>query len=339
MNPTNIIPGWNWAIPVLPPCVPPPMTSDGSQMPLESLPNRSPQGYSRVHNCTRLVLQRMIVHIIPSYLLLDFLSTYMTQDPYFVVGPSNLPLPPHLASLPPVALYLSRALCCSFGILGMLHFLWNIGVLMITFLGSPILGLRAEPWHMPSLTGSFDAVLDRGLSGFWGSWWHQSFRFGFSASTEWMVRNGYLKKGSMQASLVGVLVAFAHSGFIHAMGSYTTLPQSRLWSPPLFFGLCAVGVILQRALSDRFKPQIRGLPRYVRRATNVVFTFGWLFATCGPFVDDFGGIGLFLFEPVPFSVLRWFGFGIPGDTAWRLLPDDSPMWYTGKRWWQSGIGI
>lgn len=230
-------------------------------------------------------------------------------------------------------------MCCFSGIIAALQLLWNFGAVMVTLLGPPLLGLRAEPWHMPTIGGSFVQVLDRGLGGFWGSWWHQSFRFGFTAPTRWMIRNGYLKKGSVQANVVGALVAFAQSSFLHVMGSYTTMPPSRLWNPPIFFMLAGVGVLVQHALSQALKPQIEKMPRYVRRAANLVFAATWLLSTCGPLFDDFGGIGLWLFEPVPFSVIRWLGYGIPGDSAWRLLPDDHPKWYTGKHWWQSGFGI
>lgn len=50
-----------------------------------------------------------------------------------------------------------------------------------------------EIWRYPCLFGGFVGnVLDRGLAGFWGGWWHQSFRVGFTGPIRWLVKMGVL---------------------------------------------------------------------------------------------------------------------------------------------------
>ncbi|ORY65810.1 membrane bound O-acyl transferase family-domain-containing protein [Pseudomassariella vexata] len=323
--------GWNWAIPVLPPYKP---------MPLSRMSNHSRFGYTRHTNRRDLVTERLIFNIIPSYLIIDFCATLITQDPYFILGPNhNYPLPPYLASLPPALLSIERTTLGFISILSALQLSWNFGVLCLALLFPPILGFRAHPWHLPSFQGSFTAVLDYGLKGFWGTWWHQSFRVGFSAPTQWLVNRGYVKKGSSGHAAVGALVAFALSGFVHASGSYSTVPKTRPWEPCIFFLLSGVGAQVQAMCSRMLKRQIEGLPRWARRAGNFAFTAVWLHFSCGFLFDDFGRSALFLYEPVPFSVMRWMGLGTPGDRWWRYDRDTFPHWYTGKHWWQCGVGI
>lgn len=333
--------GWNWAIHVLPPYRPPPWLDEEktSQVSLDSLPDRTAQGYSRCHSLKQFLLERLSYGIIPCYLIIDVLATFMTQDPYFILGPNDLPLPHKLAAMNPFVLSLRRTFFSFVAVIVALRLAWDFGAVLIALLGPPVLGFRAHPWHLPSMTGSFTQVLDRGLSGFWGSWWHQTFRFGFSAPTKWLIHNGYVKEKSTAATVVGALVAFVTSGFLHGTGSYTTIPETNVWGPPTFFFLSGVGTSLQSTLSKRLKKQIEKQPRWVRRAGNLLFTMIWLHISSKFLLDDFGRCGIWLWEPVPFSLTRALGYGIKGDTWSRWGPDDNPHWITMKHWWQSGVGI
>lgn len=264
----------------------------------------------------------------------------MRQDPYFVTGPEHVEaLPAALAALPPAVLALRRTMMGFAGILCGLWMAFNTGALALALLGPPVIGFLADPWHLPSMTGSFANVLDRGLAGFWGGWWHQSFRFGFAAPTAWLIRRGYLTAGSPAAALVGALVAFLQSAFLHGVGSYTTVPPTKPWEPAIFFFLSGVGGHLQYTLARTFRGPIAQLPRWLRRLGNLVFVFVWLHLTCHFLLDDFGRCGLWLWEPVPFSLVRWAGFGSKGDKWWRLDRDAFPHWYTGKHWWETGLAL
>lgn len=333
--------GWNWAIHVLPSYEPPPWLDEEKkcQAQLDSLPDRTRQGFTRCHTRSELLTERILKSILPCYLMIDVCATVMTQDPYFILGPNDLPLPPGLAEMNPFLLSLRRTSLSFVAILVALRLAWDFGAVLLALLCPPVLGFRVDPWHLPSMTGSFTEVLDRGLAGFWGSWWHQTFRFGFAAPTRWMVRRGYLREKSAAAAAVGALVAFVQSGFIHGMGSYTTVPETRWWEPPVFFFLSGVGAQLQAAASKALQPQIEAMPRWVRRAGNLLFVFAWLHVTCRFLVDDFGRCGIWLWEPVPFSLARWLGLGIPGDYWWRWTRDDTFTWISGKHWWDTGFGV
>jgi hypothetical protein len=283
----------------------------------------------------------MPFNIIPCYFILDFCAVFMTEDPYFILGPNDLPLPSHLASLHPILLSLRRTALSFVALLCALQMVWNFGALCLAFLCPPILGLRAHPWHLPTMYGSFTEVLDRGLAGFWGAWWHQTFRFGFAAPSRWLLRNGYIEKGTPLASFASAFVAFALSGFLHASGSYSTVPDhSKWWNPPLFFLFSAAGSVLQQYLARALRPWIVRMPRPVRRAGNLLFVAVWLHMTSWALFDDFGRCGLWLFEPVPVSLFRYLGIGNPHDRRiWRYDRDFFPQWYKGKHWWDSGLGI
>ena len=73
-------------------------------------------------------------------------------------------------------------------------------------------------------------------------------------------------------------------------------------------------------------------PWWVREGVNVVFVLGW-FQMTGPLVaDDFAATGIWLFEPVPISLVR----GVRGEGWWfggRLWV----RWYRGETWWDTGL--
>ncbi|KAI1208081.1 uncharacterized protein F4807DRAFT_164701 [Annulohypoxylon truncatum] len=336
--------GWNWAIPCLPPYEPPAEVGN-YQLPLSSVgPQRTKQGYSRCLTRKELFLNRLIYNILPNYIIADFCAVFMTADPYFILGPEhNKPLPPHLSSLSPFSLFLYRTTLSFAGTVCALSLLFSAGQIALALLPPfpQILRFRAHPWHLPTVNGSFAQVLDRGLAGFWGAWWHQTFRFGFSAPTRFFLRHKYLKPGSPAAQLTSAAFAFLTSGFLHASGSHSAVPShSRWYAPPLFFFLAGLGTTLQSRLSRLLAPYTKRLPRWARRAGNLAFVTVWMFATSWLLVDDFARCGIWLFEPVPVSVLRALGIGPVADRrVWRVDVGSLVRWYQGRRWWEVGIAI
>ncbi|KAJ1331342.1 Membrane bound O-acyl transferase family [Microdochium nivale] len=365
--------GWNCVIPSLPPYEPP-ASKDLKQLPLESLPNKSCSGFTRITDRKTFIYQTLLFRMLPAYVLIDVLAVLVTADPHFVVGPEqDLPLPRNLAALHPAARFMWRQLLALLGIISALQLLLNFGQLLTCLLCRPLLGFRAHPWHLPSVTGSFEQVLDRGLAGFWGSWWHQTFRFGFAAPTKWLLRNGYVKKGTFAADAASFTFAFAQSGFLHAAGSYTTVSATKWWMPPTTFLLSGLGMLLQKRLSplaallwqyvfasaannnnnNNNKETATATtttatplspPRWVRRAANLAFVLGWLSLTAWPLLEDFSRGGLWLFEPVPVSLARGLtGLGDPADRrVWRWADRDFyPHWYSsGPSWiWDIGVGV
>ncbi|KAI0508418.1 hypothetical protein F5B22DRAFT_659355 [Xylaria bambusicola] len=336
--------GWESAPSCLPPYKPPP-TIGPYQLPLEYGSHRSKQGYERTVSRRKLVLSRLFVDFLPSYIIVDVCAALMTSDPYFVAGPEHdHPLPPHLASLHPALLFLQRT---TLGFVAVIFALQCFGAMLLALYCPPILGFRAHPWHLPSFTGSFSQVTDRGLSGFWGAWWHQTFRVGFSAPTKWLLRLGYLpsprRHGGVSTLItpaVSAIMAFVQSGMIHAAGSYTSVPTTYYWGPPIFFALSGLGMVLQTMLSRGLQRRIERLPLWLRRLGNVAFTFLWLLATGWTLLDDFGRCGIWLWEPVPVSFSRAAGLGVD-RRVWRYDKDSLPRWHWGSwnRWWETGIAV
>ncbi len=280
--------------------------------------------------------------MLAGYVALDFCAVAMTVDPYFVFGPDppRRPLPAFLDRLPQTVLEAYRSGVSALGLLAALHVIFGLDQVLGCAVLGPLLGVRGELWNYPSAFGSFDQVLDRGLGGFWGGWWHQTFRSGFAAPALWLIRKGYLGPGVRSTRAVVGLVAFAQSGILHASGSITALPRTRCWQPLVFFLLSWAGIVLQETVCFAFEPQIRTLPRTCRRAGNLLFVLLWLHCTRWAIIDDMSRSALWLFEPVPISPLRWLGFGLPGDSWWRWDRDHLPKgWHTGKHWWESGIAL
>ena len=254
----------------LPPYYPPPYTPEGRQLPLSSLPNRSKQGYTRILSRREFLADRLFRDIIPGYLVLDLCAVLMMRDPYFVLGPDRNHKHDALALLlPPLLVTLRRTALSLIGVLSALHFVLNLAALCLCFLLRPVLGFRADPWHLPSIYGSFAQVLDRGLAGFWGGWWHQTFRFAFEAPARYLIarrrqqrRDGRRVEGALRETtpserFIISVCAFLQSGFLHAAGSYTTVSETKWWLPPLFFALAGLGTTLQQQLASTLRPQVR----------------------------------------------------------------------------------
>lgn len=340
--------GWTTSITSIPSFKRPDKPQSRELVDLSSIPITTKTGYAR-HLTVRSFLLSRLRHMLVGYLTLDICLVTMRHDPYFILGPDHgLSLPTYLISLPKPVLELYRTTLSLGIILSALYMIFALGQVAQFLLCRrfPSLGCRGDLWQYPSVFGSFTSnVLDHGLAGFWGGWWHQTFRMAFIAPTDWMVANGILPKDKHHplTQFVGSLVAFGQSSILHAAGSWTSLPkEARPWSPPLFFLASLVGVMVQMGWCSAVlgKEGREMCPRWARRGGNLVFVLVWLHLTRWAFVDDLSRGGVWLFEPVPVSVVRMLGFGEAGDDAvWRWTPDERPKFWVGRRWWESGIAI
>lgn len=284
--------GWNFSIHSIPhPPLPkhlPNSTAHPVSARLDLIPLASRAGASRSCNYASFLRSRLL-HITLSWLTIDLLTLLIRQDPYFVYGPSDyssqhstLPLPPFLANspYPQLTTPLFRNLAAGAGIISGLHLYPSLLQLVVVY-AMP----AAELWQHPTLFGGFvPGVLDRGLAGFWGGWWHQTFRAGFVAPARWALcllhpshrhhhhqqRHGQQQlqrdhdgdndkekqasgKRAPAAAAVEMLLAFLMSGLLHAAGGFTGVATrgsssaTRCWTPVAFFLLQAVGVLLQVA--------------------------------------------------------------------------------------------
>lgn len=331
-------PGWNWAIPPLPGLPSHIKAALGEPVDASSWNGVSSIGLRRFDNRRQLFKSRVPRFII-GYFLLDLLKVVMKADPYYTFGPNTYALPPHLQGLSLLAIRFLRQVISSIAIIISLEMLFYIPPLLISLLFGPrVFGLRAESWYYPSTWGSFSNVLTKGLNGLWGSWWHQTFRFVFSAPTNFFIREKYFSPKSMTAKISALVFAFGISGFLHSGGSISQFPKTYPTHAPIFFMLQALGILLQSTLCSIFHPQIKRLPMWLRKIGNLVFTIGWLFETGWWLADDFARGGIWLYEPIPVSLLRGLGFGDKGD-GWWCWEHIGVGWYKGNRWWESGIAL
>jgi Membrane bound O-acyl transferase family len=331
-------PGWNWAIPPLPALPPNVKASLNEPIDPDSLKGVSSICLRRFTTRRELFNSR-VPRFILGYFALDIIKCIMKADPYYTFGPNTYALPPHLQNLSSHTIRFIRQIISSFAIIISLEMVFYIPSLIISLLFGPHnLGLRAEPWYYPSTWGSFSNVLTKGLNGLWGSWWHQTFRFAFSAPTNYFIREKYFSPKSMTAKISALVFAFGISGFLHAGGSFTQIPKTEPLHAPIFFMLQALGILIQSTFCSIFRSQIKRLPSPVRKTGNFLFTLGWLFETGYWLTDDFARGGLWLYEPIPVSLLRGLGFGDKGD-GWWCWEHIGVGWYKGRRWWESGIAL
>jgi len=331
-------PGWNWAIPPLPTLPPHVKARLGEEVDAASRTGVSSIGLRRF-NTRRELFNSRVPRFILGYFALDVLKVIMKSDPYYTFGPNTYTLPSYLQGLSPLTIRFIHQLVSSLAIIISLEMVFYIPPLTISLLFGPrLFGLRAEPWYYPSTWGSFSNILTKGLNGLWGSWWHQTFRFVFSAPTNYFIREGYFTPKSMTAKISALVFAFGISGFLHAGGSISQFPKTHPSHAPVFFMLQALGILIQTTFCSVFHPQIKRLPTWLRKTGNLLFTLGWLFETGYWLSDDFARGGIWLYEPIPVSPLRGLGFGDTGD-GWWCWEQIGVGWYTGRRWWESGIAL
>ncbi|AEO53531.1 hypothetical protein MYCTH_2294996 [Thermothelomyces thermophilus ATCC 42464] len=276
--------GWNCSISSIPhPPFPPKKALEGEPVRLDLVPLASRTGTARSSTYASFLRSRLLEFSL-SYLTIDLLTTTIRRDPYFVLGPDyrlhSYPLPAFYSRLPFPQLtisFLLRSLPALAGIIAGLHLYYSFLQLTIVFPLRSLFGVRAELWQHPSLFGGFvPSVLDRGLAGFWGGWWHQTFRAGFVAPARWLLRqhgrvhhhhhhhhhhhrhhnqsHTSIRENKTARMLLKSFLAFTLSGLVHSAGGHTSVPETtRFWTPIVFFVLQPVGIILQAAAASLAK--------------------------------------------------------------------------------------
>ncbi|KAK3300411.1 uncharacterized protein B0H64DRAFT_470511 [Chaetomium fimeti] len=348
--------GWNFSISTIPHPPFPTKPLDGNELVrIDLIPLASRAGTQRSQTYAAFLRSRLLNFTL-SYLTIDLLTSIMRQDPYFVLGPDyasqGYPLPPLYARLPlpQLTIPLLRNIPALAGIMAGIHLYHSLLQLAIVFPLRSLFGARAELWQHPTLFGGFvPSVLDRGLAGFWGGWWHQTFRAGFVAPARWWfaarrrpevgpeankdnnhTNNHHSNSTNNKpptALFAEPLLAFLLSGLLHAAGGHTAVPRiTRPWTSLAFFALQTVGIALQTTLLPNLlpNPTPKRSKTLLRRLTNLLFTLLWLQLTAWGLIDDMGRAGVWLFEPVPASPLRALGLvgtgtgtgTVGGDEAW-----------------------
>lgn len=352
-------PGWSWAIPPLEPLSTILTTADGKPL-YEKVPEVK---YKRKTFRTRKEMARYrIPQFLMNYLALDAIKTLMMHDPYFLFGPTTYALPPHLSSLSPGQLNWFRQLLEGAGILVSLELIFSLPPMVTLLLpSSSQKHLLVTPPYYPTAWGPVSVIYEKGLSGLWGNWWHQTFRYGFSAPYNWALKVGLLKEGTIAARLAALGCAFGISGFLHAAGSLTTTPHTIPMQGFMFFILQGVGILVQTFWCKNLigRKKMERVNVWVRRIGNAGFVLWWLHLTGNLLLDEFARTGVWLYEPLPTSFTRGVGLGIEEfgfngigvnggkGLGWdwarfwvggRWEPVDI-RWWNGGRWWEAGVAI
>ncbi|KAK4961085.1 hypothetical protein LTR10_001575 [Elasticomyces elasticus] len=344
--------GWNWQTSGIPP--PPKWIKDqlrqhenaggASDKPTSMAVTTSRSGIRRFANRSELI-RNTAINITIGYIALDIIVTLMHKDPYFwgyieSKAPAHLP---HVIQDSDFLTHVYRLLLSLAGIYAALATIFKLGpAFFCGMLGPRWLGVRGEAWMNPAdMFGSYNMVFTKGLAGWWGGWWHQTFRFAFEAPTSRLLEVTGIDKRSAAGKALSLFIAFFLSGCLHAAGSYTQLGDTRpLLGPFQFFMLQAIGILAQTLATQQMKKMglLQSCPKLLCQATNFVLVHVWLYYTAPLLVDDFARGGVWLFEPIAFSPLRGLGFGAPDDqffAMWHGLA----WWRTGDHWWDSGIAL
>ncbi|KAI8940693.1 hypothetical protein NX059_001961 [Plenodomus lindquistii] len=193
--------GWNWRTSALPP---PPKwlqqqlhANSGPTIPKHS--NKIHAGQVKSYPTRSELLKANTLTLIKGYLILDALKTTMMHDPYFW-GLTDRPPPPSfppLITAHPRITQIYRLTLSMYAVKTALQTIFALGPLFFSgLLGPTRLGARAEPFMYPETWASYTVVLDRGLAGWWSSWWHQTFRFALEQPSRVMIQTLNMNKKS-----------------------------------------------------------------------------------------------------------------------------------------------
>ncbi|RMZ70912.1 membrane bound o-acyl transferase family domain-containing [Pyrenophora seminiperda CCB06] len=300
-------------------------------------------GQAQLYTSRQELLKDNAWKVFKGYMILDGLKTAMMYDPYFW-GQIDRAAPPS-SFLPNNAVFRNiyhRALTM-LGVQYALQSIFALGPLLFCGLLTPsLLGARAEVWSHPPSWGSYSIVLEKGLAGWWGNWWHQTFRFAFSEPSRKMIEAFGMDKKSPASKAVQLFVAFFLSGVVHASGVYTCAGPTRpITGSMTFFLLQAVGIFAEMSLTkiSRKTSLAQKIPAWVKKSWTFLYVHVWFYYTAHLLCDDFARGGVWLFEPVPISLLRGVGLGADERDGWWCWNPRFVRWYSGDTWWDSGIAL
>ena len=179
-----------------------------------------------------------------------------------------------------------------------------------------------SPHTLPHYFGPFSSVLDHGVAGVWGRWWHQNMRVMLSASGPALADYlGLLESSDSRIHRevrysLHVVAAFFFSGVTHTglVPPGVAHANSLRWRIAGFFWLQAISIILERSISLLLRARQRTMVRNdFLKPVRLVWAIIWLSLT------------LRLLER-PFDELGW----------WKLWPIPVPRSMGALKWWMEG---
>ncbi|KAI8942794.1 hypothetical protein NX059_000837 [Plenodomus lindquistii] len=151
--------------------------------------------------------------------------------------------------------------------------------------------------------GPISVVSRYGVRGFWGRWWHQQMRHIVSEPGRWAAGrlglgdNGWQKRVKYMLVCLSafVLSGITHSGMVPARPRFAVVGTGVLrLHLAAFFWVQPVGVAVELFLLE---PVLSRLPESMREGLRVVWTMGFLCASCVFLVMPFGQLGYWKIIP------------------------------------------
>ena len=273
--------------------------------------------------------KQALLSFIRGYIILDLACAYQTSDRYFTDLNTTISSP--LPFSEPTGLLRPRLFrACIMGT--------QVWALISQFIYTPCLILVSlnalhrlpdewSPHAWPPLFGDPSVVLNRGIRGFWGQYWHQAMRVFTSAPGEAVGDLLRLKQRSLARYVLVITMAFGLSGIIH-MGLVPPEPlyasqgvnEIRLhvaeffWLQPvaIMFEICAMRIV---SLGVSLQSFDRGVRKALKMVVNLVWVVVW-FNFCLPvFGEATRQLGYWRVYLVPVSL--WRGLGGQGWIAWE----------------------
>lgn len=277
-------------------------------------------------------LKNASIQILQSLVLMDIAATYIQTDPYFFKNISiTTPFPPSNSSTPTPFVILRllppwvvRSSALGAQICSAVYIMFILPSLIGAAIN--VLPDHWSPHNWPPLFGPFTAIIDNGLQGFWGSFWHQTTRHFASVPGRALNELAGIPTSSTIGYVNLVTSAFLFTGILHS-GLVPLQPLKTDFSAnelklymASFFWVQIIGICIELLGTKIFRFVSMKLPSILRDAMVLIWTAGWLGFTLPLLAVPFRGLGYWDAYPFPVSPMQgiwgqgwfpWSGREIP----------------------------
>ena len=275
------------------------------------------------------------LHTCIAYLTLDLTSALTTTDPYFTNPsiPLSSPLPQttpsFLIHIPPRILRPTLIALQAYALIA--NLLPSPALIPSLLNAAGLLPDKCSPHAWPPYFGPPTSFLERGLSGWWGTFWHQTMRWSVSGPGIALADHlGLARKGLARRAIV-LCSAFGLSGCVHTglvppeplhLGDGVSVSFVRGLVGGFFWvqvgGMLVedcVGRCLERVVSREARRS--EVWWWLRAVGNVLWLCGW-FCCCMPLLGEAGRqLGWWRHWLVPASLVK--GMRGEGWISWEYL--------------------
>ncbi|GAB7350343.1 hypothetical protein MBLNU459_g0974t1 [Dothideomycetes sp. NU459] len=259
------------------------------------------------------------LQMLGGYVVLDLTAAYISGDEYFhdhAVAVSD-PLPASFVWpwLPP---RLWRSLVILLQAWALISPQYHIPCIIPVLLHwAGLIPDTYAPHLWPSFFGSPSVLLDKGLRGLWGSYWHQTLRHAVSGPGQFLSETLGLRRGSLERYSVLTVTAFFFSGIVH-MGLvppkplYSSLPANTIrllfagffWVQPVGMLTEVVVATTAKKLGCSTRDGSRRNLLLMKRLANLIWLLCWGSTTL-PLLGEAGRqMGYWRVWPIPVSFYR-----------------------------------